>query len=70
MIYVNKLQYLPYFQLIHRNEKVAIVPQNVSRSSPMNHQRGIYFYNMIYYAIKILPLLHKLYTRKFQVSLK
>ena len=50
-IYVNKEQHLPYWKLIIKKGNVMIVPQTGSISPPIHHQRGIYFYNMNYYAI-------------------
>ena len=69
---MNEEQYLTYWKLIENKEKVVIVPQTGSRSSPIHNHRGIYFYNTNCYEIlkEHLQLLHKINPRGFQVTLE
>ena len=48
-----------------------LVPQNGSITSPINHQRGLYFYHTNYYAIlkEHLQVFHKLHPKDFQRTL-
>ena len=64
--------HLPYWKLLNKKEKVVIVSQTGSISSPIHNQRGWYFYNMTYYEILKEPLqvLHKLQPKYFQIATK
>ena len=37
---------------MNKKEKIMIIPQTLSRLSPIHHHRVIYFYNMDYYEIE------------------
>ena len=72
IIYVYGEQHLPYWIFFNKNEKVVIVLQTGSRTSPIYHQRSIYFYHMNHYGIlkEHLKVLHKLQPKYFQVALE
>ena len=64
IIYMSEGQYLPYWKLNNNEEEVVITPQNISRSFPIHHQRGINKKQWINMKLKKhLQLLHKLYPR-------
>ena len=49
---MSEEQYLPYWKIVNKKEKVVIVTQTGSISSHIHNQRDSYFQNMNEYAIK------------------
>ena len=51
-IYVNKYKHLTYWKIVYNKERIVLIPQTETISSPIRNHRGIYFHNKNYFTIK------------------